>query len=78
MSGLICLTTELLCLLCVCEVKSQHTNVYLQSGLDPLPSFYRTAALYLFAISEAFMVTTLTARQKGEPTRAAMSEDEWD
>lgn len=32
----------------------------------------------LFAISVAFMVTTHTGGQRGEPTSASVEEDEWD
>lgn len=72
------LTTELLCLRSLCEVESQHTNVYLQSGLDPLPpSFNQTHVLCLFAISMAFGVTTHTGGQRGEPTSVPVEEDEW-
>lgn len=73
------LTTELLCLRCLCEVESQHANVYLLSGLDPLlHAFNQTAVLCLFAISAAFMVTTHTGGQRGEPTSVSVEEDEWD
>lgn len=73
------LTTELLCLLCLGEVESQHANVYLESGLDPLPPFFnQTAVLCLFAISVAFMVTTHTGGQGGEPTGVSVEQDEWD
>lgn len=73
------LTTECLCLLRLREVESQHANVYLQSGWDPLPpSFNQTAVLCLFAISVAFMVTTHTGGQGGEAPSVPVEKDEWD
>lgn len=60
------LTTELLCLRCLCEVKSQYGNVYLWSGLDPLPpSFNQAAVLCLFAISVAFSYHTHRQSERG-------------
>ena len=76
-------TTERLCLPLLCEEESQHANVYLQSGLDPLPpSPNQTAVLCLFAIAQAFMVNTHThthtqGGQRGEPTGVSGEEDEW-
>lgn len=68
-------TTERLCLLSLCEAESQHANVYPKSS--PL-SFNPTAVLCLFAVSGAFMVTTHTAGQRGEPTSVSGGKDEWD
>lgn len=60
------LTTELLCLRCLCEVKSQYGNVYLWSGLDPLPSsFNQAAVLCLFAISVVLSYHTHRRLERG-------------
>lgn len=82
MRWLICPTQhwqQCLCLLHLCEAESQHANVYLRSGGDPVPpSFYQTAVLCLFAISEAFMVTTHTGGQRGEAASLPLEKDELD
>lgn len=73
------LLTECLCLLRLSGAESQHTNVYLQSGCDHLPSFLSEDRCFMFVWRyRGFHGYHTHWRSERWGHRVSVEQDEWD